>query len=62
MYKVIKDGFAFFTDSVRKAQLYEEQGYEVVYVETAKPSRDDVTVVSVTGKSIKERKCQLENQ
>ena len=56
MYKVIKDGFAFFTDSAKKAQSYEEQGYEVVYVETTKPSRDDVTVVSVTGKSIKERK------
>ena len=56
MYKISKDGFAFFTDSARKAQSYEEQGYEVVYVETAKPSRDDVTVVSVTGTSIKERK------
>ena len=56
MYKVSKDGVAFFTDSARKAQLYEEQGYEVVYVETTKPSRDDVTVVSVTGTSIKERK------
>lgn len=56
MYKVSKDGVAFFTDSTKKAQLYEEQGYEVVYVETTKPSRDDVTVVSVTGTSIKERK------
>lgn len=56
MYKVSKDGVAFFTDSARKAQLYEEQGYEVVYVETTKPPRDDVTVVSVTGTIIKERK------
>lgn len=56
MYKVSKDGVAFFTDSARKAQSYEEHGYVVVYVKTTKPSRDDVTVVSVTGTSIKERK------
>ena len=61
MYRVKKDGLAFFVSSAEKAESYKSNGYEIKEMDAASPSQDgEVAVsVSVTGvgrsKPLKER-------
>lgn len=48
MYRVKKDGLAFFVSSAEKAESYKSNGYEIKEVDASSSSQDDEVAVSVS--------------
>ncbi|MGJ1079025.1 hypothetical protein ACR77U_13370 [Enterococcus faecium] len=48
MYRVKKDGLAFFVSSAEKAKSYKSNGYEIKEMDAASSSQDGEAAVSVS--------------